>query len=186
MLGRATGPENLVIASVLNATPWFWPGLAIAIAIGLVAAGKVGAALRCSRVLAFALVLSLGGIAVLTLTPHDPGFVGGPGITCDLHLAGPLGLAQLLGQNLRSLNVDLFVPLGISIGLLHWPRVKLPAAVGGAILPFAVEAVQAGIPALGRSCTATDVMDNLLGLAIGLAVGLVAVVATAGARRLAR
>ncbi len=172
-----------MIATVLDATPWFWPGLAVAVAVSLAIAGRVGRVVRSGPFLGFVVSLSIGGILVLTLTPHVPGF-DGSFADCDLHLAGVLSLGQMLGQNLRSLNVDMFVPLGVAIGLLRWSRVKVFAICAAVALPFVVEGLQAGLPFLGRSCTATDVLDNLVGLLIGLAAGSLALVARSGAGRL--
>jgi len=38
-------------------------------------------------------------------------------------------------------------------------------------MPFAIEGVQALLPRLARSCDAWDVIENVLGLAIGLVIG---------------
>ena len=43
--------------------------------------------------------------------------------------------------------------------------------MGAALLPFAIEFVQLAATPLGRACQGADVVDNMLGLALGLAAG---------------
>ena len=43
--------------------------------------------------------------------------------------------------------------------------------MAAALLPFAIEGLQALLPAFARSCQAWDIVENLLGLAIGLVIG---------------
>ena len=70
-----------------------------------------------------------------------------------------------------SLNVILFVPLGILIALLPRSRATAFAVIGAALLPLAIESIQLAARPLGRACQGADVVDNILGLALGLAVG---------------
>ena len=45
------------------------------------------------------------------------------------------------------------------------------AVVGAALLPLTIESIQLAATPLGRACQGGDVVDNLLGLALGLAAG---------------
>ncbi|MCW2546248.1 MAG: hypothetical protein JWN96_708, partial [Mycobacterium sp.] len=71
-----------------------------------------------------------------------------------------------------SLNVILFVPLGLAIGLLGRSPATARMLVAVLALPLAIEAIQSLLPMLGRGCQSGDVVDNLLGLGIGLALGM--------------
>jgi len=76
------------------------------------------------------------------------------------------------GANDSAENILLFVPLGIAIALLpgRMRRVAIPA---GVLLPVAIEALQRQATILNRSCQSADVVDNIAGLLIGLAIGAV-------------
>jgi hypothetical protein len=50
-------------------------------------------------------------------------------------------------------------------------------------LPLAIEAIQSLLPMLGGGCQSRDVVDNLLGLGIGLALGVLLSVVRAGRTR---
>jgi VanZ family protein len=82
--------------------------------------------------------------------------------------------AELTRINDSSLNVLLFVPLGIAIGLLAWSPRAAAILVAGLLLPFVIEATQAWLPALGRGCQSADVVDNITGLVVGLVIGRLA------------
>jgi glycopeptide antibiotics resistance protein len=159
-----------------SALPWFLPGVAISAAFALAAGGRVGRALGARRAVAMALIVSLGIILSATLTPLR-GVLDAAGSgtgSCDLSRIGLAPLRDLLELNDTSLNVLLFVPLGVSIALLPGSRRKAAIVIGAIALPFAVEATQALVPWLDRACEGADVVDNLTGLAIGLGGGVVA------------
>jgi len=155
--------------------PWFLPGVAIWVGVALVAGGRVGRALGARRSIALALIVSLGIVLSATLTPLrgalDSGALGTG--SCDLSRVGFAPLQELLRLNDASLNVLLFVPLGVSIALLPRSRLTAVVVVGAIALPFAIEATQLLVPWLDRACESADVVDNLTGLAIGLAAGIV-------------
>jgi len=159
-----------------SALPWFLPGVAISAAFALAAGGRVGRALGARRAVAMALIVSLGIVLSATLTPLRGVLdVAGVGTgSCDLSRIGPAPLRELLELNDTSLNVLLFVPLGVSIALIPRSRRKLGVVAAAITLPFAVEATQALVALVGRGCESADVVDNLTGLAIGLGVGIVA------------
>lgn len=156
--------------------PWFLPGVAISVAVSLAAGGRVGRVLGVRRAVASLLILSLGIILAATLTP-----LGGnldfdtvvPG-SCDLSRIGLPPLAELLGINDTSLNFLLFIPLGISIAFLPRSRRTVAVILAAIALPFAIEVTQLFVPLLARGCESADVVDNLMGLALGFAGGAVA------------
>jgi glycopeptide antibiotics resistance protein len=163
-----------MIESFLNSTPWYWPALAIAIAISLATFRPLARVLDTPRALTFVLVLSLTGIVALTLTPGNDAFSPYLFQDCFVRLVRPIGFERIANLGERGLNVLLFVPLGLAIGALPRSRVKLGLAIGALALPLVIEGIQYVFPALDRSCSSIDVVDNLTGVVVGLSVGLIA------------
>jgi glycopeptide antibiotics resistance protein len=95
-------------------------------------------------------------------------------------VARPIGPERLLNLGERGLNVMLFIPLGAAVAALPRSRTKLILVVGAVGLPFLIEGIQFIVPALDRSCSSLDVIDNLTGLGVGFVIG--AVVGTVGNR----
>lgn len=73
----------------------------------------------------------------------------------------------VLGDTSR--DVILLVPLGLAIGLLDPSPATARVLVAVLALPLAIEAIRSLLPMLGRGFQSRDVVDNLLGLGIGLA-----------------
>ncbi|MGE2714589.1 VanZ family protein [Mycolicibacterium litorale] len=90
---------------------------------------------------------------------------------CDFGRIGPAPLSQYLHLGDTSLNLLLFIPLGLAVGLLGRSPATVRVLMAAVALPLAIEAVQSLAPMLGRGCQSRDVVDNLLGLGVGLAVG---------------
>ncbi|WP_412736580.1 VanZ family protein [Krasilnikovia sp. MM14-A1259] len=113
--------------------------------------------------IAFLLVLSIGGIVSLTLLPNPANDLVGihPQWQCVADRWTP-GFTGEAGQ-----NVLLFVPLGFTAAQL--PSRKAIAVVAA---PFLVEGIQFALPWLLRSCDSEDLVNNLTGLAVGFIVGL--------------
>ncbi len=65
----------------------------------------------------------------------------------------------------------LFVPLGITLGSLPWSRRSLATVAAAFLLSVVIESFQLLVPVLGRGCQSADVIDNTMGLVIGLTVG---------------
>ncbi|MET7278615.1 VanZ family protein [Kribbella sp. NPDC005582] len=106
---------------------------------------------------AFALVLA----ATLSPTPHRIRSVIGQ---CGTHLATTGGLTSVQGL----LNVLLFVPAAALLALASGrPGDGIAAGIG---LSASVEAVQALIPQLGRSCQLHDLIANTAGAFCGVGV----------------
>lgn len=163
-----------MIGSFLNSTPWYWPALAIAVAVSLATFRPLAAWLHAPRAIVLLLVLSFSGIVALTLTPGDDAFSPYLFQDCFVRIVRPIGFERIANLGERGLNVLLFVPLGLAIGALPGSRVKWGMVAGALALPFLIEGIQYVLPALGRSCTSVDVVDNLTGLVVGLSVGLIA------------
>ncbi len=165
----------------MNGLTWFWPALIIAALAGLLLAGPVGRWLRTRPAVAWLLVVSVGLIVAATLTPiHGP---SGIDLTqtrpCDFERRWFAPLAEMTSVTDVSLNVALFIPLGLSIAWLPRSRRTLAVVVLAAALPFVVEGLQYFVPVLARGCQSGDVIDNLTGLGVGLVAGaLIRAVAT--------
>ncbi len=154
-------------------------GLA-AIALVLVTRRWLGTA---SAVSVAGLLWSLVAIALVTLVPTraDVGVVPAEGRSesCSWDYGGPSGAAfEVLGLDQRTLNVLLFVPAGLFLVLAvgrRWSGVVLAplGLLALAAYSLGIELVQLQLARLDRACDVTDVVDNVLGAAIGFVVGLV-------------
>jgi hypothetical protein len=164
------GEPLRALAGVL---PWFLPGLAITTAIAFAVAGRIARRLRTERWIAMLLVMSLGAVLAATIPPTAGGWdrPSGPG-RCDFGRIGLAPLSEYLRLSDTSLNVILFVPLGLAVGLLGRSPAMVRTLIAAVALPPAIEAIQSLAPVLGRGCESRDVSDNLLGLGIGLVLGL--------------
>jgi len=163
----------LVRFYAMGVLPWFVPGVVLSMAIALFACRPIGKLLAIRRLVAWAILVAFGVIVSATLTPLrgalNFGAVGTG--TCDLSRIGPAPIGQLLRLDDTSLNVALFIPLGIAIGLVKTLRPRAALIVASAALPFGIETIQLLAPILDRGCQSADVVDNLTGLLVGLGVG---------------
>lgn len=159
-------------AGLRHVLPWFLPGTAVSIVVGLIAGRPLARALRTSYWVAWFVVVGFGMVVAATLTPlrgsFNPSAIGG---TCDLSRIGLAPLGDLLRFGDTSLNVALFIPLGAALGLLTRSNRKVVLIVAAIALPFVIETTQLLVPALERGCQSADVFDNLTGLVIGLLIG---------------
>lgn len=155
-----------------DSAPLFLPGVAISVVLALAFAPLVARWLVTRPLVAFLMLVSLGTILAATLTPGAEalaeGIVDGGG--CDLSRFGPAPLSELTRISETSLNILLFVPLGIAVGALPLSRRSTATLLATLLLPFVVEATQALVESLGRVCESEDVFDNLTGLVIGLLI----------------
>jgi VanZ family protein len=154
---------------------WFWPALVVSGIVALLLAQPVARALRCRPWLAWMLITSLGLIAAATLTPiHGPtGLDTSQLRPCDLDRRWFASLAEITTITDVSLNIAMFVPLGLAIAWLPRSRRAIPVLVLAVVLPFVIEGLQYALPTLARGCQSGDVIDNLTGLAVGLVIGVV-------------
>jgi hypothetical protein len=142
--------------------PWFVPALLISAILAMLVGPTVARWLRVPLPVAVLLVASAGAVVSATLTPI-PGPAESLG-SCDFRRVGPAPLWALARPNEISLNVLLFVPLGIAVGMLPRTRRGLSVLALAVASPLLVEATQALVPVLGRGCQSADVVDNLTGL----------------------
>jgi glycopeptide antibiotics resistance protein len=156
--------------------PWFLPGVVISIVVSIAASGALGRALGVRRAVAWAIVISLGIIAAATLTPQSEALAFGArgSSSCDLSRLRLAPLRELLRLSDSGGNILMFIPLGATIGLVPRSRRKAAIVIVAIALPFGIETIQLLAPALDRACESADVIDNLTGLVIGLAGGVVA------------
>ena len=162
------------------------------VAVSGALAGAAALAMRrqIGSVAAFAIagfVWSLAVIAIVTLLPTDPdlGLVPAEGraTTCSTDIGGPApeGFWIFAGGQ-RLLNVLLFVPSGalLVLGASRWRVGWLLVPLG--LLALAaysalIELVQLELARIDRACDLTDVIDNVTGAVIGVAVGAVLMLA---------
>jgi len=150
-------------------------GLAVTVVVAIAASGPFARWLGSRRWVAAFVLLGFGLVLSATLVPTDAALDGqaSSGV-CDVSRVGLLSIRELTTVNESSLNVLLFAPLGFAVGLLPWTRTSAVVVVAAVSLTFVVESIQLLLPVLGRGCQTADMFDNLLGLAIGMALGVVA------------
>ncbi len=155
--------------------PGLWPGIIASLFISLALCIPVGRVTRISAPNAWLLLFGLGIIFAATLTPSleaiSEGALGSG--RCDLSRFTPTPIGELRTINQYSLNVMLFIPLGIAIGVIPRERDQATFAVAALALPIAIESIQLAVVQLDRACQSGDVVDNLFGLGIGFIIGFV-------------
>jgi len=161
------------VHELVTSLPWLIPGIAVALVVGILAGGRVGAWLGCHRALGGLLVFSLGVILAGTLTPLAADEVVPPEAraTCDLSRTWLATSLDLSTRDDVLLNILLFMPFGFAVGSIPWSWRKAAAIAGAIALPFLIEGVQLTVLSLGRGCQSADVIDNLTGLVIGFCAG---------------
>jgi len=166
------GPLSLPLGWFRSEVPLFVPGMLVTALVGLALARPASRLLGERAWVVCLLIMGLGFIVAATLTPLvgalEDGVVSSG--TCDTSRVGPGSLQSYMRVTETSLNVVLFMPFGLALGLLRgrWAR---PLIVLGLCLPVMVESAQLLAPALGRGCETADIFDNTLGLVLGLAAG---------------
>jgi glycopeptide antibiotics resistance protein len=171
-----------LIKMALDATPWTISGCVVVLIITILIHRWVGYKLQISRWLAFALLLSIGAILSITMAPYRGLLDFSAPSVCSTSVHVLVRLSTLKYSNDRSLNVLLFLPFGFCCLLPRRRSVAVALFVGAFFFPFAIEGMQYLLPMLGRRCDAADVIDNLIGLFLGGAIGLVVRLGSLGMR----
>lgn len=129
----------------------------------------------------FGLVWSIAVIAVVTLVPAENGLGYIPldqhATSCSWDIGGPApGGFWILGGGQQLLNTVLFVPAGFFLVLAFarwragWVLVPLGLAALAAY-SLAIEEVQLHVARIDRACDVTDIIDNVSGAVLGVALG---------------
>jgi hypothetical protein len=162
-----------VIRLALGVVPWFLPGVVASMAVALLLCRPVGRRLGIRAPLVWVILVAVGLILSATLLPLrsavDFQAVGSG--SCDLSRIGLAPVDELFRFGDTSLNVALFVPLGIALGLVRARGPRMGLIIAAAAFPFAIEGIQLLAPILDRGCQSADIIDNLTGLVVGLIVG---------------
>lgn len=166
------GTVRGVVESSLRAAPWVLPG---ALGVALVAwllRRPLARLFGVGRPHAFALVAAFGLMLVVTLTPSP--VEGRWQSERVLDLAITLDRADLRTITEASLNILLFVPVGLTASRLPGALARRLLLALAVLAPIGIEIVQYRYPSLGRSgFVLNDVVANWLGLAAGALVGAV-------------
>lgn len=154
--------------------PWLVPGLLVSFVVAAAFGGSIARRAGTGPWVGRALIVAIGLILAATLTPDASGLAGEHGpATCDLRRWTLIPLRTFLAFDDASLNVFLFMPLGVVITALP-RRFRGWSILVAAAAPVVIEAIQLVLPVIGRGCESADVVDNLTGLAIGLGIGFLA------------
>lgn len=157
----------------MNDIPWFWPTVVVIAITGIASRRRVSQALDIGSASAVAISIAIGLIVGATLTPGRSALeLGDQGrAACDFTRMGLIPVSELAAMREPALNVLLFVPLGVVLGLLR-PSARTWVVIGfGAALPLVIEVAQVVALPLDRACESADVIDNLTGLFAGLCAG---------------
>ena len=150
--------------------------LAVTLTLVVAVGGSAAVArwLHTRRSVAILLLFGFGFVLSATIVPTGAALDGeiSDGI-CNLSRMGLAPIDELTRINVTTLNVLLFIPLGVAVGLLPGTRRSVLVALAATSLTFVVETIQLLLPVLGRGCETADMADNLLGLLVGLILGIV-------------
>jgi hypothetical protein len=119
------------------------------------------------------LVVSFGLVVALTLTQQDVD------ASLLVHHADASALSPLFRQPWqwsspqdRLLNIAMFIPLGCAVALVGRTALRRGLMAAALLLPFAVEGIQWAVGWLKRDPQWQDVVDNTIGVLIGIGLGL--------------
>ena len=153
--------------------PGLLPGLLITLIVATAMGPRLGRRLGVRPSIAWGLIAGVGLVISATLTPGSEAIVDGirGSGSCDLSRMTLAPFRDLFEFDEIGLNVMLFVPLGVALGMLPRSRSKAWMILGAIAFPFVIEGTQLLVTPLGRACQSGDVIDNLTGLVLGLAAG---------------
>jgi hypothetical protein len=127
-------------------------------------------------------VWSIAVIGIVTLIPAENGLGYIPAdqhaTSCSWDIGGPSPEGfWIFGGGQQLLNTLLFVPAGIflvlALGRWRTGRVLIPLGLVGLVAySLAIEETQLHVARIDRACDVTDIIDNVTGALIGVAIGL--------------
>ena len=167
----------------IGGTGWMLLFAAVAGLVSLVVGLAVGRRLGGLAGLAwFGLLWSLAVIGIVTLIPAQDGLGYIPAndhaTSCSWDLGGPApGGFWIFGGGQQLLNTLLFVPAGafLALAFARWRagRVLVPLGLLAlAAYSLGIEEIQLHVARLDRACDVTDILDNVSGALLGVAVGV--------------
>lgn len=152
----------------------------LALAIGLAVGRRMGPLAGFAW---FGLLWSVAVIGIVTLIPAENGLGYIPAeehaTSCSWDIGGPApGGFWIFGGGQQLLNTVLFVPAGLFLvlALARWRAGWLLVPLGLAALAaysLGIEETQLHVARIDRACDVTDIVDNVTGGVLGVAVGLV-------------
>jgi len=151
----------------MRGDPWAVPAALLALVLATAAAWPMARRMKAPVVPVWLFLASVGGFLAATVTP-----TAGAG-QWSRHAASSFAVvfpspAELHSLNVTSLNVLLGVPLGLAAVLLAGELRRWWPLLTAVTLPLTVEVIQHLLPVLGRSgLLLPDVIDNVIGLAVG-------------------
>jgi len=159
--------QPLNLGHAFSSAPWVIPALIVTLVVSLLLHRWLARRFRTAPWFVLALMLCIGAILSITITPG----IWNPSHSCSLKVAFPHP-SDLFSFSERSLNIWLFVPLGLTIAATPRRRVGVFFFACAMAMPFMIEGFQHFVPDIGRTCQLTDVINNLTGLFLGGFVGL--------------
>lgn len=166
-----------------EAVPWAIPLVAASVVIALVVGFSLQRTRGRSAWLLAALIVSAALVIALTLTPNAG--VEESSLVDPRSDRGPWGYLRQpeywLHLDSRTLNVALFVPLGLTLGLLARGTARWVILGFGLALPWIVEGLQSVLP-FDRDPQSIDLVDNSTGFIVGYAAGLLIMCLAASTR----
>jgi glycopeptide antibiotics resistance protein len=167
---------------MLGAISWTGLGVALILIAFSVAAGALYYGVLVRRAwnswATLGASIALAAALAVTLVPSE--FGEERIIHCVIAMPTTLGLFDLPAITQESLNALLLLPLGFFSALAA--RRTWAAVLPVVITPIFIELVQALIPALDRVCSSKDVINNVSGGLLGVALGALLMVAIKGRR----
>jgi hypothetical protein len=129
------------------------------------------------------LVWSVVVIGLVTLLPPEnhPGIVPADQhqTSCSWDIGGPSpGGFWIFGGGQQLLNALLFVPAGLlmTVAFSRWRTAKILVPLGFLLLAaysLGIEETQLHVARIDRACDVTDIIDNVAGAGLGVALGLI-------------
>jgi glycopeptide antibiotics resistance protein len=160
------------VGSFFVSAPWALPMFGVGVIVAVLVYPMLALRLGIRRYVMLGWLLALLLVIATTLTPQGGAHLGAGMKACWMNVQGPIGFSSSSETSQRSLNVLLFVPLGLATALM--PRRYLVAlCLLGLVLPSIIESLQYVVPSLDRQCSTVDVIDNVTGFVVGVVVGLV-------------
>jgi glycopeptide antibiotics resistance protein len=161
----------------MSSLPLLVPVFVVGLVVAAVACRRVAAWLWMPWWAAFVLIAGLGLVVALTLTPVRSGAVVVVDAVSLVPFTpdGPIVRPPTQWWRLddRTLNVLVFIPIGFAVMFVGRPAVRVVLVAGALALPWVIEGTQLVVTWLARGPQWQDVVDNTVGVLIGLLVGWV-------------